>query len=171
MSVTGSLTCRDARMDDAELLWRWANDSETRRNSFNQAPILYNDHLEWLESRLRSATTRIWIFSDGDGFVGQVRCEATGDVAELHIVVAPDQRGRGYGKAMLGHVLCLVPEAYGERMRIRAQVLKHNVRSLRLFEGCGFREITVERHSGGKGAIALMLEYVPPAGGERSHGR
>ena len=33
-----ALSWRKARLDDAALLWRWANDAETRRNAFDPAP-------------------------------------------------------------------------------------------------------------------------------------
>jgi len=59
-----SLTLREARPSDAELLWRWANDPETRANSFSRAAISYADHVAWLERRLASDATRIWIFGD-----------------------------------------------------------------------------------------------------------
>src|SRR2546428_13692444 len=94
------LVWREARMADADVLWRWANDPETRQNSFNTSPILYEEHVAWLSQRLGSDATPTWIFSDGDVPVGQVRFDISGDVAEIGITVAPEQRARGYGRAM-----------------------------------------------------------------------
>src|SRR5437870_11720227 len=68
-----NLVWREARMADADLLWRWANDRETRQNSFTTSPIPYAEHIEWLAKRLGSDATRIWIFLDCHVPVGQVR--------------------------------------------------------------------------------------------------
>src|SRR2546430_9506004 len=92
---------RRAERGDAELLGRWANDLETRRNAFSQMPIPWPDHLAWLDGRLASAATRIWIFSDGDTPVGQVRFDMAGEAAGSDISVAPGRGGRGYGKGRL----------------------------------------------------------------------
>src|SRR2546426_2171748 len=103
-----NLVWREARMADADVLWRWANDPETRQNSFTTSTIPYEQHVAWLAERLGSDATRIWIFSDGDVPVGQVRFDISGDVAEIGITVAPEQRARGYGRAMLdAAVRCL----------------------------------------------------------------
>lgn len=148
-------------MADAELLWRWANDPETRRNSFSAAPIPYSDHVAWLEQRLGSEATRLWIFEDGGEPVGQVRVDTAGDVAEVHIVVAPERRGHRYGKRMLAEAIDRFRAENG-RARIRASVLEHNVASLRLFDACGFR--VVERTRGPERAILLELAAGPPHG-------
>src|SRR2546430_6681210 len=78
-----NLVWREARMADADVLWRWTNDRETRRNSFTTSAIPYEQHVAWLAERLGSDATRIWIFSDGDVPVGQVRFDISGDVAEI----------------------------------------------------------------------------------------
>src|SRR2546428_12807146 len=95
-----NLVWREARMADADVLWRWANDPETRQNSFNTSPILYEEHVAWLSQRLGSDATPIWIFSDGDVPVGQVRFDISGDVAEIGITGSTEQRARGYVRAL-----------------------------------------------------------------------
>ena len=151
------LAFRKARMDDAEMLWRWANDPGTRRNSFSTSPIPYGDHVAWLQQQLGSAATSIWIFSDGPSPVGLVRMDVSGHVAEVHITVAPEARGRAYGTAILRRALCLLREERGDRVRARASVLPHNVSSLRLFKGCGFQEIRGVQRAQGQQTIVLEL--------------
>jgi UDP-2,4-diacetamido-2,4,6-trideoxy-beta-L-altropyranose hydrolase len=142
-------------MDDAALLWRWANDAETRRNAFDPAPIPYEAHVGWLERRLASATTRLLIFSDEAGPVGQVRFDVAGGMAEIDIAIAPERRGQGLGTAMLREALTGLRAEWGERIRPRAHVLAHNERSLRMFRRCGFREVGVRERDGVR---AVMLE-------------
>jgi len=157
------LVGRRAERGDAELLWRWANDLETRRNAFSQMPIPWPDHLAWLDGRLASAATRIWIFSDGDTPVGQVRFDMAGEAAEIDISVAPERRGRGYGKAMLTEAIDRLRAEHGARFTPRASVLEANAASLRTFRACGFTEVGAERRGDDR---AIVLE-LPGASGER----
>jgi len=154
-----ALSWRKARMDDAALLWRWANDAETRRNAFEPAPIPYADHLTWLERRLASEDTRLLIFSDEAGPVGQVRFDVSDGVAEIDVAIAPERRGQGLGTAMLRQALAGLRAEGGEALRPRAHVLTHNERSLRMFRRCGFREVGTDERDG---ARAVVLE---PMGG------
>src|SRR3989454_6024164 len=155
-----NLVWREARMADADVLWRWANDPETRQNSFNTSPILYEEHVAWLSQRLGSDATPIWIFSDGDVPVGQVRFDVAGAVAEIGIRVAPERRGRGYGRAMLdAAVRCLRAERR-DGVRPRASVLAHNAASLRLFKACGFEVVSTNRRESGQQVIVLELARV-----------
>lgn len=155
------LSCRDARMSDVDLLWRWANDAETRRNAFRKGPIPYDDHVDWLRRRLESETTRIWVFRDGDVPVGQVRFDLSGDVAEISIAVAPEQRGRGYGTAMLAEVIRRFG-ANHRKLRLRARVLGHNERSLRMFGACGFAAVEVLENPGQERVVVLERAHRHP---------
>ncbi len=146
--VAAGLSWRRAAMDDARLLWTWANDAETRRNAFSKAPIAYETHVVWLQRRLASETTRLLIFADAIGPVGQVRFDVAHDVAEVSIVVAPDRRGAGHGRAMLSEALSALRAEHGSRVRPRARVLAHNGRSLAMFRAGGFVSMGVERRDG-----------------------
>src|SRR5438105_158086 len=97
-----NLVWREARQADADVLWRWANDRETRQNSFSRSPIPYAAH------------------------VGQVRFDIADGVAEIGITVAPERRGRGYGKAMLQQAIRCLHEERGDHVRPRASVLARN---------------------------------------------
>jgi UDP-2,4-diacetamido-2,4,6-trideoxy-beta-L-altropyranose hydrolase len=149
------LGCRRASMGDADVLWRWANDPVTRANAFSQAPIPYVAHLRWLAGRLRSEATRIWIFSDGGTPVGQVRVDRAGAAGLIDICVAPEHRGRGYGRAMLTEAVETMRKEWGAAVRPRAQVLDRNPASLALFRGCGFRAVGRVERGAGRGAVVL----------------
>jgi len=117
-----ALSWRRARLDDAALLWRWANDAETRRNAFDPAPIPYESHVGWLERRLASEATRLLIFSDEAGPVGQVRFDLADGVAEIDIAIAPERRGQRSDEQPVvtpGH------RAPNRRRRITAEAVRH----------------------------------------------
>lgn len=152
-------------MEDAALLWRWANDAETRRNAFDPSPIPFERHVGWLERRLASDATRLLIFSDDAGPVGQVRFDVEDGVAEIDVAIAPERRGQGLGTAMLREALAGLRAEWGAGVRPRAHVLAHNERSLRMFQRCGFREVGARERDG---ARAVVLE---PAATDRTERR
>jgi RimJ/RimL family protein N-acetyltransferase len=153
-----ALTARRADAADAELLRGWRNDPETRRRSFAKTAVSVAEHRAWLHARLGSDRAAIWIFSDGEVPVGQVRVDLDGDVAEVSIVVAPERRGQGYGKAMLSEAMQLLRKEFGAGVRARALVLDDHEASLRTFKACGFRLVGPAARDDGQRATVLELE-------------
>ena len=86
-----------------------------------------------------------------------------GEAAEIDISVAPERRGRGYGKAMLTEAIDRLRAEHGARFTPRASVLEANAASLRMFRACGFTEVGAERRGDDR---AIVLE-LPGASGER----
>jgi RimJ/RimL family protein N-acetyltransferase len=138
--VTGrrsAVRLRRATEADADLLLGWANDPVTRAASFHPDPIDRVGHVRWLAARLASPTTGFWIGESDDGRpIGQVRVE--GD--EISISVAPNSRGRGFGRTLLA---AAVDEAVRilPLERLLARVRVDNPTSLALFAGAGFVEL------------------------------
>jgi len=64
-TMSPPLELRPATRDDAELLLRWANDRGVRKASFDPRPIDWDEHVAWLEARLRDPFSRIWVALDG----------------------------------------------------------------------------------------------------------
>jgi len=152
-----ALTARRAEGGDAELLRQWRNDPETRRRSFTKTSVSVAEHRAWLHTRLASDRAAIWIFSDGVVPVGQVRVDIDGEVAEVSIVVAPEQRARGYGKSMLSAAVALLRREFGAGLRARALVLDDHEASLRTFKACGFRVVGPAARDDGQRATVLEL--------------
>ena len=93
---------RPAIMDDARLLFDWANDPATRAASFRVDAIAWPEHLRWLADRLASPTVRVMIGLEGATPVGQVRFEQdAGGTAEISVSVDAGSRGRGLGVALV----------------------------------------------------------------------
>lgn len=144
------ITVRRASADDAERLLAWANDPATRAAGSHPWPIDAATHQRWLEERLASPSSRLYIGLDGDRPVGQVRLEAdTEDRVEVGISVAPQARGRGVGRALLEAGLAagladpdLDVEAFVARIRA------DNAASISLFSSAGFRRVGTDEVGG-----------------------
>ena len=112
-----------ATMDDAEFLFRLANDPETLRFSRSQQTFIpWEKHLLWMEQSL--AQREVWLV----GVAGTVSINR----GEMAVTVAPEYRGLGLATPL---ITSAIPEWSGP---LRAVIHRDNLRSLRAFHRAGF---------------------------------
>ena len=138
MNPTASLSFRLATLEDAELLFRWRNDNDTRANSRETAPVPWQSHLRWLEAKLRDDLCDVLIAEKDGESVGTVRIEVRNDETELSWTVAPEQRGRGIGR---GIVRCAAGLRPG---RLVAYIHPDTASSETIARGAGFVPVGTE---------------------------
>lgn len=92
---------RSVCLSDVDLIYEWANDPETRMNSFSTNNIPYADHVEWFRKKLASPGTLFYVLRSGSDDVGQIRLELEGDSALISYSIASRFRGRGFGKKII----------------------------------------------------------------------
>lgn len=133
-----TLRLRPATLEDAKRLFDWRNDAETRFWSHNQSPLVWADHLAWLE-RWLGAHDRVIFVGEAvrtDQPIGVVRFDELPDGShEVGITVAPEFRGRGWAGKLLRAGL-----KHREGQTVIARVMSENIRSRSLFGSAGFRE-------------------------------
>lgn len=91
-----------AEKHDAELLFYWANDEDVRNNSFNSQPILWKDHLVWLNGKLSSENTRMYILYYKKTPIGQIRFDR--NQIEQWVIdysIGIKFRGKGFGRKII----------------------------------------------------------------------
>ena len=71
---------RKATLQDKKLIYNWANDPDTRKNSFNQETIKWEDHEAWYDKRMADDNTKMYIFMDFFMAIGQVRLDVEDDL-------------------------------------------------------------------------------------------
>ncbi|GAB3642739.1 GNAT family N-acetyltransferase [Spirosoma arcticum] len=138
------LTHRPAQPADAQLYFDWANDPDTRRQSFNSNPISPETHAAWFTRKLTDSTALLLIFENETGeAVGQVRFERTpvADMPdEIIIGVSVDARQRGKGLAsQLIELGCAACRKQWGAVTIHAYIKPDNQASVRAFERAGFK--------------------------------
>ena len=157
------LTYRVATAEDSQLYFDWANDPDTRRQSFNSAPISPETHAAWFSRKLIDANALLLVISNEDGEpVGQVRFERTpvADMPdEIIIGVSVDVtfRGKGLASVLIKQGCEVCREQWGA-VAIHAYIKPDNQASIRSFEKAGF---TFSHESGKFGVPSLV--YVLPA--------
>jgi len=145
---------RKATKEDSQRLFEWRNDPETRQQSLNTVLVEQAEHEQWLAKSLANPDRQLFIFEENGTPVGTCRIDretANGrEVFELSWTIAPEQRGKGLGKKMLGELLAL------ETLRgklIKATIKSDNLASVKMAEKFGFH---FERNE--KGADIWLFE-------------
>lgn len=139
-----SLTYRTARLTDAQLYFDWANDPDTRRQSFNSAPITLETHIAWFTRKLADGNTLMLVFQNETGqAVGQVRFERTPvadmpDEVIISLSVDASQRGKGMAHQLIEQGCTICRSRWGE-VTIHAYIKPENGASVKAFERAGFR--------------------------------
>jgi len=125
------LTLRRATQDDAMLLLHWQQDPKTRRYARSPSVPTEGEHLAWFAHKLSNPDCVFLFAESGSERVGMIRLDRRGEQWEVSIVVAPESRGRGIGKAILNALKPPGP--------LVAEVLPGNEESHHLFLSCGWR--------------------------------
>ncbi len=125
---------RAAILADAELLLAWRNDAETRANSLQHDLVPWEPHVTWLAALLADPARELLIAESEGVPIGTVRFDRGEDDTLLSWTVAPCQRGRGLGRAMVQRAIERVPES-----RLRAEIAESNTRSISIARKARFR--------------------------------
>lgn len=138
-----ALYLREAVREDMDLLYRWANDSEVRRNAFHTEYIPYDIHKAWFENVLKDRNILQYILvEEYDGVIneiGQIRLSLDKDRAVIGYSIAAEMRGKGFGSRMVQMAEEKLREARRETILLEAQVKYENKASAKVFEKCGYR--------------------------------
>jgi predicted dehydrogenase/RimJ/RimL family protein N-acetyltransferase len=140
MTLAPAVTLRDLEQADAERLRAWRNDPEARRWSRSTHEITPQEHASWLARVLADGSQRPWV-AEADGRpVAHVRISRNEDrSAEVHVVLAPQERGLGLGAAVLEQAAARALADPGIEL-LCAYVKPAHTASLRAFARAGFRE-------------------------------
>ena len=147
MTTNGKLRIRSATWDDAEILWKWANDPTVRSRSYNPDPIPFDSHKEWFSNRLESDATRFYVLMEDDIAVGQIRYDRKDGDAVISFSIDRDHRGKKLGIEIL-KLTCQTAIEELQCKRITALVIDGNEASRRAFVSADFELEKVENVEG-----------------------
>ena len=136
------LTLRKATRQDCDDLYRFRNDPLTRKQSFNQQEILYEEHCQWFEQALEDIQRVFYIGqNDKNEKCGVVRFDIRGEsFAEINVIVNPQSRGQGIGRQLISQT-CSLFFAETKRRLILARIKETNSASIFVFQKAGFVEL------------------------------
>ncbi len=135
---------RKAGMEDADLLLQWRNDEDTRRNSFSSEIIERKCHMDWLQKKMQSKDCKIFIFMKKDIPIGQIRLDWHGESWSISYSISASYRGQGFGKMIIELMENQLLREESHRIKVEAEVKKHNIASQLIFESLGYQQISRE---------------------------
>lgn len=130
---------RPAQDSDCDIMYAWQSHPDTRRHFHNPEVPTLPEHKAWFAACLEDPDCLLNLILCGETPAGVLRLDSAGDVPgaapafRVSIVIAPDRRGMGIGRAALASARQLVPEA-----ELIAEVLPGNDASHSLFRGAGY---------------------------------
>lgn len=134
-----NLFLRPANRDDAEIVLEWRNDKQTRENSFSKDVIDLDTHLKWFEGKLSDENCFFYILMDDEKRVGQIHIDRMNDIGEVSYMIAPDQRGKGYGK----HIIKLIDGLMKDKVKVLVGLVEDsNTASRKCFEANSYSELS-----------------------------
>lgn len=148
-----SLYLRTANERDKKILFDWANEAETRANSFHQEKISWEEHTEWYDRMMQAEDTLLYIAMDFMKPVGQVRLNIEDGAGRISYSVDKECRGDHLGQKILA---LAEKEAAGKAARLTAEVKPDNTASRRTFEKLGY-ELSAEQEHDGSGSQEKVI--------------
>jgi len=130
---------REATIDDAKLLFDWANDDEVRATAVVKKTIAWDEHIHWLTNKLQDSQSRIYILTDEKNEnIGVIRFDKDNDTFVISYSIDKLHRGKGMGYLILqlGIKEILKNES---QCKFVASVQTDNIASNKIFEKLGFR--------------------------------
>ncbi len=137
---------RLAEEKDMLLYFKWANEPETRAQSFNPAPIKLEDHRQWFDRKMKNPKVILYILEYKGQAVGQIRFAING-VALLSYSIDRNFRGRSLGKYLLKGGLAQLQQDLDRAINIVGYVKEENIASNRALTSLGFVQMPSDKNA------------------------
>ncbi|MBS5931621.1 MAG: GNAT family N-acetyltransferase [Clostridiales bacterium] len=133
-------------MEQVELLYKWANDPDCRKNSFQTESIPYETHVKWCSDKLESNDVDIYIAYLNSIPVGQLRVMYKERTALISYSIDKNFRGLGLGLQLIQSIEKY--RLYGENNinELVGKVKLDNIASQKVFEKCYYEKIVENDH-------------------------
>lgn len=133
----------------ADLIYKWANEEETRKNAFHTEKITYDTHQRWMKGKLSDKNCLFYLCCKQAEYIGQVRVDLDDRNRKGIISYSIDKtyRGRGYGKEMLYLLEEIIKKDSEWRDRVDillAKVKYENLPSQKCLEKAGYSKDKLE---------------------------
>jgi RimJ/RimL family protein N-acetyltransferase len=130
------ITLRKITADDKIRTFEWANDEQTRINSFNSKLISFEEHSAWFDNKLTDEKALYFIGEINNYPIGLLRFDIENDKVITGIVIDKELRGKKLASEFLRIGCETISKLTGNP--IVAFIKKDNIPSIKSFEKAGF---------------------------------
>ncbi|MGB4839023.1 MAG: GNAT family N-acetyltransferase [Saprospiraceae bacterium] len=147
--INYQISIRKALDSDVTTYFRWVNDKTVRDNAINKSKIMFDDHIKWFQSKLKSSNSLLFYFEINHNPLGQVRFDIVENKALIDYSIDEKYRNQGLGKAILKQSITNLKQEKREwaTITLLAKVKSGNKASASVFIKCGFRKVFDEKIS------------------------
>jgi RimJ/RimL family protein N-acetyltransferase len=133
------LSFRKAAADDVMLYFKWANDAEVRRQSYQTETISLDQHKKWFDKKINDTNCLLLVFENEEKLpVGQIRFQKeTAEIDVIGISLANEYRGKGYAAQLLQMASDYFLKLYPGKT-IYAYIKNDNAGSIKSFSKANF---------------------------------
>lgn len=146
--VDMEFSIRKATADDVDLYLDWANQPDVRLNAINSDQIIPENHRKWFDSRVQSATTKLFIGVWKGIPIGQIRFDLHNQAWEIDYSVDANHRNMGIGELLIRKGMHELLIEINENLLVTGLVKLNNLASIEVFKKLYFSENKTERRSG-----------------------
>jgi len=137
------IVIRDVNLNDVNLLFDWANDELTRKNSFNSNEISFKEHEQWFTSKLKNSNSLFFIGMINSSPIGLVRYEVGEENTIVSISIDKNFRGKKLAPSLLKEAAMSYFKI--NKKPILAYIKKENIASVKSFEKAGYTFYSKEK--------------------------
>lgn len=140
-----SLYLRRATMEDMDLLFKWANNPDVRKNAFNTEPIPYENHVAWFNKMMLNNSVIQYILCENDIELGQIRLNIENETAVIDYSIDEVFRGKGLGTKMLTMIEEIIVSEKIPVFTLIGQVKYENKASAKAFIKNGYIQLNQDK--------------------------
>lgn len=135
------ISLRVATEEDAAILFAWRNEPTTRSMFFSQEEVDWDSHVRWLGKVLQDPAETPMVGQCDGTPIGIVRFGRSNAGITVSLTISPEHRNKGYGRRLLHEGLATFRKSNPDSAFLAA-VRVENLASLRVFQACGFAEMS-----------------------------
>ena len=130
---------RLVQLDDIQRIWEIRNEPRARAVAASKDVIPLSQHINWFQNKYFKTEGNLCFVAEVDGKVnGYCRFDFEENHYLNSIAVSSSMHGKGIGTILLGQSI----ELLKTDKLIHAEVRKHNLASIKIFERNGFKKIS-----------------------------
>lgn len=138
--------------EDIKDLYAWRNHPDVRKHCFNVAPILWEEHEKWFNTKIMSKNTVIYIAFFEEQKLGSIRFENDNVCIKVSVMLNPDFWGKGLGSEVIKIGTSKFIKENDPQVPITAEIKIGNKASLSSFTNADFEAQYITCVYGGRRA-------------------
>ncbi len=138
LEIQSGFTFIRAGKEHLQTTYKWAADPVVRAYSFNQHPIVFEEHQNWYLKKIAQSNCIYLLGEWQKNIVGSLRFDITGSTALISYLVSPTYHGKGLGRILLAKGLDYLAACNTTVTAANGYVLPQNIASVKVFERLGF---------------------------------